>query len=121
MKQKHLCRLMALTLATTVLSLASAFAAPAGGTGGNLKLEDFIGQVESKDPTLKSAHVGTEAYTLLRDSGKLLTMPNLTANVYEQTNRDEPQTSFQARRTDTSTYSVGLAMNTDFGLSGKYS
>lgn len=119
--QKHLCKLLALTAATTALSLASAFAAPAAGTGGSLNLDSFLAQVESKDPTLKSAVVGTEGYTLLRESGKLLTMPNLTANYYHLDNRDEPVSTAFGTRQERATYSVGLAMATDFGLTGKYS
>lgn len=121
MKQKHLCKLVALTLASTALSLASAFAAPAPGTGGSLNLNSFLEQVEEKDPTLKAARVGTEGYTLLRDSGDLLTSPNFVASFGKVNNQEETASpAFQGNRTDSTNYSVGLAMNTAFGLNGRY-
>lgn len=117
MKQKHLCRLALLTLATTALSVASAFAAPAG----TLNLDAYLDQVEEKDPGLKSARAGAEGYQMLRESGDLLTSPNFIANYTRVNNQEEPVlVGFQASRTRSDSYSVGLGMNTSFGLSGKY-
>lgn len=122
MKQKHLCKLVAITLATTALSVASAFAAPAAGGGGSLGLDSFLQQVEEKDPLMKAARVGTEGYTLLRDSGDLLTTPRLEASLGTVNNQEETASpAFQGNQTQSTNYSVGLAMDTAFGLSGKYS
>jgi outer membrane protein TolC len=115
-KNRTVCKLIFLSATASLMSLASAFAAP-----GDLNLASYLGQVEEKDTALKAADAGIEGYFLLRDSDDILVTPTLFGNFTKSKNQEEQASPvFMGNRTDATAYSVGLAMNTDFGLTGKY-
>lgn len=113
---KKACKLLFLTATGAALSVASAFAAP------GITLDQYLGEVTEKNPGIRASEASAKGYEGLSDSASVLTTPYLFGNYTNLDDRRETTSpTVQGTRTTQGQYTVGLGMNTRFGLNAKYS
>jgi len=86
-----------------------------------LTVSDYLAQVTGENPYMEAQKLQVEAGIRRAESAQVLTFPYLfgSANNYV----DKAETSFpsqQGNETRSTVYSLGLGMNTAFGLNGRY-
>jgi len=102
-------------LLTVLLAPASAFSAT------QLTLSEYLNQVNGKSPIVEAQKLHAEGGLKRAEGSEVLTFPYLfgSANNYV----DKAETAFPAQQgveTRSTVYSLGVGMNTPFGLNGKY-
>jgi outer membrane protein TolC len=113
---KKSCKLLFFTATGAALSLASAFAAPA------ITLDQYLNEVSGKNPGIRASEASAKGYADLSDSASVLSTPYLFGNYTNLDDRRETTSpTVQGTRTTQGQYTVGVGMNTRFGLNAKYS
>lgn len=113
---KKACKLLFFTATGAALSVASAFAAP------GITLDQFLSEVTEKNPGIRASEASAKGFEGLSDSASVLTAPYLFGNYTNLDDRRETTSpTVQGTRTSQGQYTVGVGMNTRFGLNAKYS
>ncbi|NDG26450.1 MAG: hypothetical protein EB120_04655, partial [Proteobacteria bacterium] len=85
-----------------------------------LTLESYLDQVKKGNEGVQALITASEAMPLRKDEARLLTRPNLFANVtFYSDAKPTVAPSFMGTRTLADTYNFGFSQQTPFGLSGK--
>ncbi|MGZ3712667.1 MAG: TolC family protein, partial [Bdellovibrionota bacterium] len=105
-----------------VLSLLLGLTTAISAIAAELSLSDYLGQVQAQSPAYKSSELNSEGQSLQKSTASLVTSPFLFAGYQNLDDKQEQVTpAFSGDRTQASSYSVGLGINTPVGLKAKYS
>lgn len=119
MKTKQIPLMVAIGLAAIFAARVSD-AKPTEGQRSPLALSEYLNQVSTKHTGLKAADQTSKAARLYADEGSLLFKPSLIGSAADTADaRNNPLASGSYLRSQT--YSLGIAEQTNFGLSGKIS
>ena len=103
------------------LLLTSSLLAQAAPAAGQLTIREYLDQVAGKSPIVQAQKLHAEGGPARAGGAEVLTFPYLFGAVNNYL--DKAETAFptqQGTETRSTVYSLGLGMNTPFGLNGKY-